>query len=248
MPCIRFGAHVPRQYDSIPAVGLDFGDQACKLGFTPSADDQLRPLRGKEFRCRPADAGAGTRNEGYFILQTSHGGTPAGVKGRRGPPSIKSYTLGDLDCCTCRARLQKFVDESRRHSRGTTMTDPTTQPIKIDGYHAHVYYDAETRPRAERLRETIAATLGVEVRELSDEPRGPHPVPQFRFTFTTAQFENVVPWLMLNREGLDVLVHPLSDNSYDDHSRYAVWLGSPVALKLNTMRRTYRAEQYTTPR
>jgi len=26
-----------------------------------------------------------------------------------------------------------------------------------------------------------------------------------------------------------------------------VWLGSPVALKLNTMRRTYRAEQYPTP-
>jgi aromatic ring-cleaving dioxygenase len=126
------------------------------------------------------------------------------------------------------------------------MTDPNNQPIKIDGYHAHVYYDSETRPRAQQLRETIAANLGVEVRELSDEPRGPHPVPQFRFTFTTAQLEKVVPWLMLNREGLDVLVHPLTDNSYDDHSRYAVWLGSPVALKLNTMRRTYRAEQYPT--
>ena len=83
---------------------------------------------------------------------------------------------------------------------------------------------------------------------MSDEPRGPHPVPQFRFTFTTAQFEKVVPWLMLNREGLDVLVHQLTDNSYDGHSRYAVWLGSPVALKLNTMRRTYRAEQYPTAR
>jgi aromatic ring-cleaving dioxygenase len=71
------------------------------------------------------------------------------------------------------------------------MTDPTTQPTKIDGYHAHVYYDAETRPRAVQLREAIAATLGVEVRELSDEPRGPHPVPQFRFTFTAAQFEHV---------------------------------------------------------
>ena len=126
------------------------------------------------------------------------------------------------------------------------MTDATTEPVKIDGYHAHVYYDAETRLRAERLRETIAATLGVEVRELSDEPRGPHPVPQFRFTFTPAQFENVVPWLMLNRQGLDVLVHPLTDNSYDDHSRHAVWLGAPVALKLNTMRRSYRAEQYPT--
>ncbi|HEX9535281.1 MAG TPA: DOPA 4,5-dioxygenase family protein [Stellaceae bacterium] len=128
------------------------------------------------------------------------------------------------------------------------MTDATTQPVKIDGYHAHVYYDPTTRARAEQLRETIAAALGVEVRELSDAPRGPHTVPQFRFMFTAAQFENIVPWLMLNRQGLDVLVHPLTDNSYDDHSRYAMWLGSPVPLKLNTMSRTYRAEQYPTPR
>jgi DOPA 4,5-dioxygenase len=128
------------------------------------------------------------------------------------------------------------------------MTDTPTQPSKIDGYHAHVYYDPTTRARAEQMREQIASALGVEVRELSDEPRGPHPVPQFRFTFTAAQFENVVPWLMLNRQGLDVLVHPLTDNSYDDHSRYAVWLGSPVPLKLNTTRRTYRAEQYPSPR
>jgi len=128
------------------------------------------------------------------------------------------------------------------------MTTASAVAPKIDGYHAHVYYDAGTRPRAERLRQEIAATLGVEVRELSDEPRGPHPVPQFRFTFTAAQFDNVVPWLMLHREGLDVLVHPLTDNSYDDHSRYAVWLGSPVALKLGTMRRGYRPEQYPTPR
>jgi len=128
------------------------------------------------------------------------------------------------------------------------MTDTSAQPMKIDGYHAHVYYNADSRPRAVKLREQIAATLDVQVRDLSDEPRGPHPVPQFRFTFTTGQFENVVPWLMLNRQGLDVLVHSLTDNSYDDHSRYAVWLGSPVALRLTTMRRGYRAEQYPTPR
>ena len=81
---------------------------------------------------------------------------------------------------------------------------------------------------------------------MSNEPRVPHPVPQFRYRFTTARFEKVVPWLMLNRDNLDVLVHPLTDNSYDDHSRYAVWLGTPVELRLNTMRRTYRAEQYPT--
>jgi len=126
------------------------------------------------------------------------------------------------------------------------MTDLTANPVKIDGYHTHVYYDANTRTQAERLRERIAATHGVEVRALSDDPIGPHPVPQFRFTFTTAQFDRIVPWLMFNREGLNVLVHPLTDNSLDDHSRYAVWLGTPVTLKLDTLRRHYSAEQYPT--
>ena len=77
------------------------------------------------------------------------------------------------------------------------MSSASTGLPTVRGYHAHVYYDAETRARAKRLRDEIAATLGVEVRELSDEPRGPHPVAQFRFTFTAAQFENVAPWLML---------------------------------------------------
>ena len=126
------------------------------------------------------------------------------------------------------------------------MIATNSQLLKIEGYHAHVYFDPTTRARASQLREMIAATLGVEVRVLSDEPRGPHPVPQFRFTFTNAQFETVVPWLMLNREGFDVLVHPLTDNSYDDHSRYALWLGSPKALRLDSMRRAYRPEQYPT--
>jgi len=88
------------------------------------------------------------------------------------------------------------------------MTEISAQPVKIDGYHAHVYYDAETRPRAERLRETITNALGVEVRELSDEPRGPHPVPQFRFMFTNAQFENVVPWLGQNFSASRVCILP----------------------------------------
>jgi DOPA 4,5-dioxygenase len=142
-----------------------------------------------------------------------------------------------------------IADRPTLHDNGEKiMTDATKESIRIDGYHAHVYFDPATRANAAQLRETITGALGVECRELSDEPRGPHPVPQFRFTFTNAQFQTVVPWLMLNRDGLDVLVHPLTDNSYDDHSCYAVWLGNPVALRLNTMRRGYRPEQYPTPR
>jgi aromatic ring-cleaving dioxygenase len=34
----------------------------------------------------------------------------------------------------------------------------------------------------------------------------------------------------------------VSDDSVDDHSHYALWLGNPVPLKLDTLRRTYHPE------
>ena len=111
------------------------------------------------------------------------------------------------------------------------------------GYHAHVYYDPTTRPAAERLRETIISKFGVKPGGLSDEPRGPHPISQFNVMFQTEAFQAIVPWLMLNREGLNVLVHPLTDDMVDDHTIYAMWLGTPVNLKIETLqRRGYREE------
>ncbi len=109
----------------------------------------------------------------------------------------------------------------------------------VKGYHAHVYYDQETKPAAARLRDTLAAKFKVEPGVLSDEPRGPHPISQFAVIFETPEFQSVVPWLMLNREGLDVLVHPLTESSYDDHSKNALWLGTPVPMKLDILRPKY---------
>jgi aromatic ring-cleaving dioxygenase len=105
------------------------------------------------------------------------------------------------------------------------------------GYHAHIYYNAETKAKAAALRETLLGKFKVEAGGgMSDEPRGPHPVSQFNVIFETPEFESVVPWLMLNRDGLDVLVHPLTDSSYADHTAYAMWLGAPVPLKTEILR------------
>jgi aromatic ring-cleaving dioxygenase len=104
------------------------------------------------------------------------------------------------------------------------------------GYHAHVYYNAETKAAAAKLRETLAGKFKVEPGVMSDEPRGPHPISQFAVIFETPEFDSVVPWLMLNRDGLDVLVHPLTDSSYNDHTAYAMWLGAPVPLKTEILR------------
>ena len=110
---------------------------------------------------------------------------------------------------------------------------------EIRGYHAHVYYDAATKPKAAQLRDAIIGKFKVEPGGFSDEPRGPHPISQFAVIFETPEFQNIVPWLMLNREGLDVLVHPLTDSSYDDHSKNALWLGTPVPMKLDILRPKY---------
>jgi DOPA 4,5-dioxygenase len=106
------------------------------------------------------------------------------------------------------------------------------------GYHAHIYYDpAKTRGIAERVCAAVVEKFPVEVDGFRDEPRGPHPNSNVLLVFKPDQFEHVVPYLMLNRDGLDVLVHPLTTDAVEDHRGYAIWLGNPVPLKLHTLPR-----------
>ncbi len=76
------------------------------------------------------------------------------------------------------------------------------QSPRIDGYHAHVYYDTDSRATAEQLAEAITDKFAVELGGFFDEPIGPHPVANLQIIFPTAEFASVVPWLMLNRRGL----------------------------------------------
>ena len=116
------------------------------------------------------------------------------------------------------------------------------QSPRIDGYHAHVYYDADSRATAEQLAEALTDKFAVELGGFFDEPIGPHPVANLQIIFSTAEFASVVPWLMLNRRGLDVLIHPLTDDSVRDHDTDCAWLGTPVALKLQVLSRAYSPE------
>jgi aromatic ring-cleaving dioxygenase len=117
------------------------------------------------------------------------------------------------------------------------MADASTGSPEVMGYHAHVYYDQSSSQTAATLRETLAAKFPVEVGRLRDDPVGPHPVSQFAAIFKPEAFQSVVPWLMLNRAGLDILVHPLTNDMVDDHTVYALWLGAPVDLRINTLQR-----------
>jgi DOPA 4,5-dioxygenase len=120
------------------------------------------------------------------------------------------------------------------------MADAFVDPSQVRGYHAHVYYARETRATAERLRAGLGDRFQARLGSWHDEPVGPHPVAMYQVAFAAEEFPVLVPWLMLNREGLNVLVHPLTGDSVADHTRFALWLGTPIPLRLETLRRGAR--------
>jgi DOPA 4,5-dioxygenase len=115
---------------------------------------------------------------------------------------------------------------------------PTPDPQAISSYHAHIYYDpATSRVRAEQLRERVAqrfpqAKLG----RWHDEMVGPHPQSMYQIAFPSEMLASFMPWLMLNREGLTVLLHPDTGNSYRDHTAHAVWFGAVLPLRLDVFK------------
>lgn len=122
-----------------------------------------------------------------------------------------------------------------------TSTAPTASkdPSTITAYHAHVYYDpAKTRGRAEQLRQRVAekfpqARLG----RWHDELVGPHPQSMYQIAFPRDMLAEFMPWLMLNRDGLTVLLHPETGDNYTDHSAHAAWFGAVLPLRLEVFRR-----------
>jgi DOPA 4,5-dioxygenase len=108
-------------------------------------------------------------------------------------------------------------------------------PSRITGYHAHVYYQPATRRAAENLREAIGAKFSVALGRWHDQPVGPHPIAMYQVSFAVAEFQSLVPWLMLNHAGLSILIHPLTGDDLADHRDYPLWLGPALPLRLDQL-------------
>ena len=107
---------------------------------------------------------------------------------------------------------------------------------KIKGYHAHVYYEAESKPRAERLRAALDERFDkIALGRWHDKPIGPHPTGSYQVAFGPDLLASLLPWLMVNRDGLVVLVHPLTGDDLADHRDFAMWLGASAELDLSAL-------------
>ncbi len=107
--------------------------------------------------------------------------------------------------------------------------------IEIVGFHAHIYFDTDSRDAAARVREGLSR-FEVQLGRWHDKPIGPHPQAMYQVAFLPEQFGKVVPWLMLHREELDILVHPETGDDVADHTTHSLWLGEKLQLNVEFLR------------
>lgn len=104
-------------------------------------------------------------------------------------------------------------------------------------YHAHVYFGPDTVAQARALCQQAGELFRVAVGRVHEREIGPHPHWSCQIAFDSAEFERLIPWLDLHRNGLDVLVHGDTGDDLADHTTHAAWLGEPSALKLAMFQR-----------
>jgi aromatic ring-cleaving dioxygenase len=101
----------------------------------------------------------------------------------------------------------------------------------IASYHAHIYFDGpEQRTVALALRDRIAERFSVSLGRVHDRLVGPHTRAMYQISFDVATFAQLVPWLMINRSGLAVLIHPNTGRERADHLTHSLWLGEMLPL------------------
>ena len=104
---------------------------------------------------------------------------------------------------------------------------------KYPSYHAHVYFDQATLAAARELCTSAGEQFGAAVGRVHQKPVGPHPRWSCQLAFDAAQFDELIPWLDSNRNGLTILVHGRTGDDLADHTEHASWLGEPVELDLS---------------
>ena len=116
------------------------------------------------------------------------------------------------------------------------MAPSPIEPARISDYHVHVYYDAQSRGRAAQLRQWVEQRFPVRMGSWHDEPVGPHVAAMYQIQFAPDVFPTLVPFLMMNRMGLTVLLHPQSGRPRDDHTINATWMGAVLPVKTEVLR------------
>ena len=114
----------------------------------------------------------------------------------------------------------------------------TKRPVNIhQHYHAHLYFDAETLVFATNLSQQIANKFPLKVGRVHQKLVGPHTQWSCQILFSKQHFEQFIPWLEAQRNGLSILIHADTGDDLTDHTKYAYWLGNPTEIDLSMFKK-----------
>ena len=109
------------------------------------------------------------------------------------------------------------------------------------GWHSHIYFDADSHPRAEALVEGMRLAFGetapITYGRWHHRPVGPHPDFSIQLEFPHDMFAAVMTHLALRRDGLTIFTHPNTgedrESELRDHRDHAIWMGAVRPLRLS---------------
>ncbi len=105
--------------------------------------------------------------------------------------------------------------------------------MAIKGFHAHVYYDADTFSQAAALCQSARQKFDQTMGQMHRKRVGPHPRWSCQLTIPRRLAGEVIPWLMASRNGLTIFIHGLSGDDLRDHTELVMWLGDSQPLDLS---------------
>jgi aromatic ring-cleaving dioxygenase len=113
----------------------------------------------------------------------------------------------------------------------------TAEP-PIQGFHAHIYYGADSVEKARALCAEASRRFDLKLGRMHNQPVGPHPDWSCQLAFRPPLFGEVIPWLALHRGKLVVFIHPVTGNDLVDHRDRAMWMGAVRPLDLSCLSET----------
>lgn len=100
-------------------------------------------------------------------------------------------------------------------------------------YHAHIYYRADTKSEAQKLRALIQVTYPhLPVSPMVDYAVGPHLYPMFQVGLSDRDLDVMIREVKPFSQTLSILFHPLIRDDLIAHTDEAMWIGKPLPVNV----------------
>ncbi len=109
--------------------------------------------------------------------------------------------------------------------------------MKVLDYHSHLYYDESTYDLALTVLDKARELSFVQIGRAHQKEVGPHPRWSCQLLYNADKLNEMIPWLLENRQDLTVFTHANTGDDLLDHTQNTLWMGEILELKLDIFKK-----------